>query len=137
MSEPWKDEELSGAFARLRERDAGRAPDLDAMLSRRPRAVDSRARRSVWPVFPLAAAALLALLVVRGGGDRRFQDAVTAWTESVAGGAWTSPTDFLLDVPGQEFMTTVPRIGVTRAWPVDPVVERETGSLADTTGGDR
>jgi hypothetical protein len=41
-----------------------------------------------------------------------FERAVRAFENDPALGAWRSPTDGLLDVPGLQLMTTVPSVGI-------------------------
>jgi hypothetical protein len=63
-------------------------------------------------VATAAAAALAGVLVTRGGSDAdaEFARLVTAYASDATTGAWRSPTDALLEVPGSALMRSVPVI---------------------------
>jgi hypothetical protein len=66
----------------------------------------------------LAAAAALVLLLANPRGrasEAAFERAVRAFQTDPALGAWRSPTDVLLDVPGSGLISSLPAIGVERA----------------------
>jgi hypothetical protein len=98
--------DLGERFHALRREDAAAAPPFQATLAA------ARARHTVPPrrrVLGLAAAALvvagvaLALLVTR-----RDRDGMTI---DLAAVRWHAPTDFLLSLPGEDLLRTVPKLG--------------------------
>ncbi len=120
------DDDLRAWFDALRAEDRARAPAFDALLQN-ARAAGPR-RRWLRLAVPLAAAAgLAALLIARtpDSADAVFREAVVAWSTDPALGAWRSPTDFLLDVPGSDLLRTTPRLRVG----VEP------GAAGNATGG--
>jgi len=66
-----------------------------------------------------AAAAVLLLVQIPGTSDSEFVQVVQAFSSDPASGAWKSPTDALLDVPGAEILFTVPSIRTSR-WLLEP-----------------
>jgi hypothetical protein len=66
----------------------------------------------------LAAAAMAGLFLVRSPGvsEAEFERVVRSFATDPAGGAWRSPTDGLLELPGQNMLSTRPSIG-TAGWP--------------------
>ena len=72
-----------------------------------------RLRRVLYAGGLAAAAMIAALLVVprARSNDDDFERAVRAFQSDPALGAWQSPTDALLDVPGSQLISTVPRVG--------------------------
>ena len=100
------DHELGEQFHELRREDAAAVPPFDATLAAaRARRVAPPRRRTGW----LAAAAVVvagvavALLVTRP--DRQ------AGTIGLATVRWEGPTDFLLVLPGDELLRTMPHFG--------------------------
>jgi hypothetical protein len=87
-------------------------------------------RRVAWGGSLLAAAgaALVLRLPRRGASEAAFERAVRSYSASSAGGAWRSPTDALLDLPGSEVLTTLPRVG-GRRWPSSPGGNPRTNQL--------
>lgn len=133
MTNQPQDPELKALFQELREEDAERAPgfrDLWAGLQEQAvpappaleagkRSVGRFPRRLAWGGSLLAAAAAgaaLFLLSHRGTSDAAFVMAVRAFSTNPAGGAWRSPTDGLLTLPGSEVLSTRPKLG-DRPWP--------------------
>lgn len=133
--------ELKRLFQEMRALDEARAPSFAEMMERLrrqspkgladepesspelrsrdriPTFGDGRAwRRLGWAGGLLAAAAVAAILLhlPGGGADARFVDAVQSFSVSPAGGAWRSPTDGLLRIPGQAMLNTLPSIGGAR-----------------------
>jgi hypothetical protein len=102
---------LTPSFANVMER--AQAEAARAAGSTSPR--DSRVllRRFGWAGGLAAAAALAAVLVIpRTRSDEdAFEQAVQAFQSNPALGAWRSPTDGLLQVPGSQLMSTVPSVG--------------------------
>jgi hypothetical protein len=101
-----KDSDLGDRFQALRREDTAAAPRFDATLAAaRARAAAPARRRTAW----LAAAAVvvggvaLALLVMRPDRHPRTID--------LASVRWNGPTDFLLVIPGDEWLRTVPDVG--------------------------
>ncbi len=78
----------------------------------------------------LAAAAVAALMLVGipDATDRSFEEAVRSFSTNPALGAWRSPTQNLLRVPGMELLRTVPDIGDS-TWPGRPEEFSRTHSL--------
>jgi hypothetical protein len=125
MSDRQQDPELRAKFAELRRQDASRAPAFADVMARaqeevaresgaprrRPSAVTLR--RIGW-AGGLAAAAALVLLIAnpraRSAQDA-FERAVRTFQSDPALGAWRSPTDGLLDLPGNRLISTIPSIG--------------------------
>lgn len=136
MTNPPANPDLKALFQELREKDEGRAPSFEQLMAgvredaagagARPGPVAARHRRKrafprlAWGGSLLAAAAAgaaLLLLPGRGTSDAEFVTAVRSYSTDPAGGAWRSPTDALLALPGSEVLSTLPSIG-GRQWPV-------------------
>ena len=145
MKRPYDDDQLREAFQELRtETEArGRAPDFGVMMERARS--DAAARRSIQPVAgdqrkegvrprpsprllwaggwasAVIAAGVVGLLL-RGTGadqDEEFERLVVGFASDPSGGAWGSPTARFLEVPGLEFIRSVPDVsGSVRG--VDP-----------------
>jgi hypothetical protein len=117
---------LREAFQDLKRdtRRRGAVPDVQAMLARarseapteeedgvRPlRLPGAWVRRGGW--LSLAAAAVAALVLLDGGSraDREFERLVASYSTDLAAGAWRSPTDALLRMPGVD-LGAVPSFG--------------------------
>jgi hypothetical protein len=121
------DGELRGLYGKLRRHDEQRAPDAGAMLFRAKRAAPPRRFAPIRLALPLAAVATLVLVIANGreSAETEFRNAVEAWTEQQ--GTWRSPTDFLLDLPGRELLSTAPRIGHTSPWSLPTPVDSASG----------
>jgi len=129
------DGDIEGRFHALRAETegSGRVPDFQAMMERARQdaerattlqVMDGGApakgtrlprRRVLWiggGASAALAAALAGLLLTRGGPspDEEFERLVASFAAE-APAAWRSPTDRLLDVPGMEFIRTVPSVG--------------------------
>jgi len=104
MSQP-DDQDLRDPFAALRHEDAAHAPPLDTLLAqaRRRRPAYRPLQRLVPALGVAAIGVLLAVALLRPGSER--QPLV-----SLADARWQSPTDFLLRVPGAEYLQAVPSI---------------------------
>jgi hypothetical protein len=94
--------------------------------------VPLRRRRTLrWGVpglsVALAAAVATVMLMDREAAtpDADFERVVEAWSST--GGAWRSPTDDLLRMPGDELLRTVPRIGGGSPLSPDPRAPRRDG----------
>lgn len=127
MTRQQQDPDLRALFQALREEDGRRAPDFGQLFSevRRgerppeaPTAADKPAktqvrRRMAWGGSLLAAAAAAVIWILPGGGtsDAEFVMAVSTFSSDPAAGAWRSPTDALLDLPGSEILSTLPKLG--------------------------
>jgi hypothetical protein len=125
MSDRLQDPELRERFAEMKRVEASSAPPFAAVLARAQadaaRGTDSlpwltsvrTVRRLGW-VGGLAAAAAIAALIaiprVHSGQDQ-FEQAVRAFEANPALGAWHSPTDGLLNLPGSQLISTIPRVG--------------------------
>jgi hypothetical protein len=119
-----QDTDLRERFEAMRRDDAGRAPRFASLLARaqeeaardggwRWRSARVAWRRAGWASGLAAAAVIAALIViprVRSQEDA-FEQAVQAFQTDPALGAWRSPTASLLDVPGSDLITTLPRLG--------------------------
>ncbi|HEY0673642.1 MAG TPA: hypothetical protein VGD27_15295 [Longimicrobiales bacterium] len=124
MSDRPQDTELRARFAAQRHADARDAPSFADMRARahveaaaaapahRTRRV--KLRRLIYMSGLAAAAAIAALLIVprSRSSEDAFEQAVRAYQRGPALGAWQSPTDGLLNVPGSQLISTVPRVGV-------------------------
>jgi hypothetical protein len=125
MSDRQQDPELRARFEELRRLDASLAPSFaDVMARAQAEAThdagsttgrESRVslRRFGW-AGALAAAAMMATLIAiprAGSREAAFEQAVQAFHADPALGAWRSPTDGLLDLPGSQLISTIPRVG--------------------------
>ena len=102
MNEP--DRDLRDRFAGIRREDAAGAPSFHAL--RAAAGLGTQAHRRMAPIPALAAAAVLALaaiLILRPHTPREP-------LVSLSTTRWVSPTDFLLRVPGAEYLSTVPKL---------------------------
>lgn len=102
--------DLRDRFATLREKDARAAPPLAAVLAAARRTGNAGPRPLRWAPA-LAAVAVAVVLVVQtvlgpNGPRQPLVDLATA--------RWHSPTDFLLELPGAEYLEAVP--GFTTDW---------------------
>ena len=136
------DRDLRELFQELREEDRVRAPDFQDMLARVQEEVSGHdsssdvrelhpqadlldktvakrriTRRLAWGGSLLAAACATTLLLIQlpNSPDAEFERVVQSFSSDPASGAWRSPTDALLDLPGAEFLSTIPSIG-SRRW---------------------
>ncbi len=104
MAEPG-DRDLRERFGALRREDAAEAPPFDALRAaarRRP------AERS--PLVRWAPAMVIVILAVAVAlGVLRPRPAKEPLV-NLASTRWQSPTDFLLRVPGAEYLETLPRL---------------------------
>lgn len=141
MSDGQQDPELRARFEAQRHDDARHAPPFARMLERaRTEAMSaahsqstsspltastavstaSTARRTIarrYRIGALAAAAAIAALIVTPrmrSGDDAFEQAVRAFQSDPALGAWQSPTDGLLHLPGDGLLSAMPTVGT---WP--------------------
>jgi len=129
------DQDLRGLFRHLQEDDGQEVPEFEALMTRareeaartglelHPGMGRSRrlSRRLAWRGSLLAAAAAAVILLAQmpGTSDSEFERVVRAFSADPASGAWKSPTDALLDLPGNKILSTVPSIGNSR-WLMDP-----------------
>ena len=144
MRDQEKDQDLRGLFRHLQEDDRQEAPEFGTLMAR-ARQEASRSglelhpgngkpfrstKRLAWGGSLLAAAAAAALLLVQipGTSDSEFERVVRAFSADPATGAWTSPTDALLNLPGTEILSTVPTIGASR-WLLDPMPKPRRNEL--------
>ena len=112
MSDDEPDRDLREAFARLRQEERERIVPVMSPV-RPPRA---GVFASTWRVRPLRAAA--AIVVIVGGAvllanNLRESTRMTTPVDPtfLAVERWISPTDFLLQTPGSELLSTVPSFG--------------------------
>src|SRR5262245_50349398 len=123
MNDRHQDPELRARFEELKRVDASRAPSFERVMARAQAQIaevaDSRSQRT-WRVAArrygwagglggLAAAAAIAALIVlprMRSQERAFEQAVQAFETSPALGAWRSPTDRLLELPGSQLIST-------------------------------
>ncbi len=102
------DSDLRDRFAQLRRDDEAGAPAFRATLDRGA----ARARRR--PAGPrpatvaLGAAAVLAAIAL---GGLLFRPSRAPVELDLAATKWRGPTDFLLQLPGDDALRTVPRLG--------------------------
>ena len=126
-----EDHDLKVLFGDLQANEEKRAPDFQVLMDnvkaeaaesgldlyqarKRPRFSSSRV---AWGGSMLAAAAAAVLIFVQTSGtsDSEFVRVVEAYSADPAAGAWTSPTEGLLALPGKDILSTVPSIG-TSGW---------------------
>ncbi|HEX6066378.1 MAG TPA: hypothetical protein VFZ04_19230 [Longimicrobiales bacterium] len=121
MNDP-QDNELRARFEAQRRAEANDAPPFASMMERARATGDAAAavaprrmnlRRLVYVGGLAAAATIAALLVIPRGtsSEDAFEQAVRRFQNDPASGAWQSPTDGLLDVPGSQLISTVPSVG--------------------------
>jgi len=98
------DSDLRNRLATLRQEDAREAPSLAAVLAaaRRTGRVGPRPLRWVPAIAAVAVAVVFVVVSVLAPNGQR-QALV-----SLATARWQSPTDFLLRVPGAEYLETMP-----------------------------
>lgn len=122
MNDRPQDTELRARFATQRRADASAVPPFAELLARARTAADvapargagrTTLRRLLYAGGLAAAAVIGALLALPGprSTEDAFEEAVRAFHADPALGAWRSPTDVLLDVPGSRLMSTVPSVG--------------------------
>ncbi len=127
MTNQPQDPDLRALFQALKDEDEGKAPSFPRLLSEAkeahgrpvstpaagPSSVWFSRRKLAWGGSLLAAAAVAAvwLLPSRGTSDAEFVLAISAFSSNPAAGAWRSPTDALLELPGSEVLTTRPKLG--------------------------
>jgi ferric-dicitrate binding protein FerR (iron transport regulator) len=124
MSDLHPDPELRALFEAQRHDDASHAPSFEEMMARAqaeavtaavPTALPTPRKRwrREWAGGLAAAAAIAALIVIprMRSGDDAFEQAVRAFQSNPALGAWQSPTDGLLTLPGDRLLSTVPTMG--------------------------
>ncbi len=109
---PTRDEDLKAAFAALRTQQPvfsfeGAGGDRAIAAARRRLVIRRRGRLAV-VVAVLAAIASR----YRPGTEIDFKRFSALTGIDPAAATWTAPSDFLLDVPGREFLESVPSIGV-------------------------
>jgi hypothetical protein len=134
MNDQPRDPDLRGLFQELREEDQAGAPSFAGMMARAKEDAESlverrpshgfsgrsrQLRRVAWggSLLAAAAAAILLLLPKPSITEAEFEMTVRAFSAHPAGGAWRSPTDGLLDLPGSNVLSTLPSIG-SPLWPI-------------------
>ena len=124
MNDRHQDSELRALFEAQRQDDASHAPTFAELMARaQTKAATAAAptplptvrtrRRREWAGGLAAAAAIAALIVIprMRSGDDAFEQAVRAFQSDPALGAWQSPTDGLLNLPGDRLLSTIPSVG--------------------------
>ena len=124
MSDLPPDPELRALFEAQRHDDAGHAPSFSQLMARAQAEAATAAApatrptprprwRREWAGGLAVAAAIAALIVIPRvrSGDDAFEQAVRAFQSNPALGAWQSPTDGLLTLPGDRLLSTVPTMG--------------------------
>ncbi len=105
------DDRLRDAFHALRREDATQAPLYSATVQRAVRARRARPALAL-PAFGALVATILAVSVFavhRAEERRRAHAALFAEVHTaVLSGRWTSPTDFLLETPGDDLLRSMP-----------------------------
>jgi hypothetical protein len=128
MSDELRDSELRARFDVLKRIDAERAPVFTDIMARARAEVAATpattrtewsllARRYAWLGGLAAAATIVALIALPRRESREaaaFERAVQAFHSDSALGAWRSPTDGLLDLPGSRLIATTPSISTIR-----------------------
>ena len=132
MSHKDVDKDLEGRFSALKETQEPAVPDFRKMMARveadaakeglplKPNVSPRRGipRRLAWGGSLLAAAAAAAIMLFQPDhtSDSEFVQVVQTFSSNPAAGAWKSPTDGLLKLPGSDILSTVPSIGRS-PWP--------------------
>lgn len=101
LSSP-EDRGLRARFTNLRQEDRSAAPPFERTAA----AKTASSRRGSFVRIALAAVALLAIAALWVWRTRR---AIDAAPRELA--AWSSPTAFLLETPGQQLLHQTPRLG--------------------------
>lgn len=143
MNDPRLDRDLQELFGELRTEDTAKTPDFAEMMTRvraqlgegegagAPEVVSIHSKRVGrsragargvprarwgWLGGVLAAAVVAGVMLVDRGpiSDEAFEELVGAYASDPALGGWRSQTDALLELPGREIVTTVPRVGGAR-----------------------
>jgi len=102
-------EELAQAFAQLRAEDRRAAPSFRDLVERGVRASE-RPRRFAWAARAAVAACALVGLALGLLLARPAREPVVEGVVAELSG-WRSPTAFLLDTPGRELASALPRLG--------------------------
>ena len=112
-------DELRDRFDALRREDLELATPFQRLLAtaRARRAAPSGRRSLGLAAAAIVLAAVLALLLTR-----RHRDGVPI---DLAAVRWRAPTDFLLQLPGDELLRTVPEFG-TMSWPRAGLTPQDT-----------
>ncbi|MBI5531142.1 MAG: hypothetical protein HY898_00400 [Deltaproteobacteria bacterium] len=116
MKAPDDDKKLSDLFAEQRDRDARRAPPFKRVWNRaRAGAQGSSSRTSWWMAlsFAGAAASCLAFVLLVLTSTRSAKVASPVQAAAAATPADQAPLDFLLEMPGQALLSSVPEIDVS------------------------
>jgi hypothetical protein len=103
MNSP-EERRLRTLFANLRAEDRSAAPPFDRTVA----AAAASSHRVSFLRVSLMAVPVLAIAALLAVRTHRSQDAVP---REIAG--WSSPTAFLLETPGIQFLNQTPRLGVT------------------------
>jgi hypothetical protein len=127
MARARREADVPGQEADLATREAAAQSEIQGPKGPRPlggredRTPGRWFRRTVWAggVLAAAAAAILFLPRLPAGSDAQFVRAVEAYSSDPAAGAWRSPTDPLLRVPGGEILSSVPTVGTSK-WLMRP-----------------
>ena len=101
------DHHLRGAFEALRREDAAGTPPFQATVAA------ARARPAAGPghrALRLGAAVVVAVVAVVVVSTRRERDGVRLELD-LATVRWQAPTDFLLKLPGDELLRSLPQLG--------------------------
>ena len=126
MTDRPQDTDLRARFDAQRQADRGKAPAFaEMMASARAAAAHAPAQRGPRTITlrrlvygsSLAAAAVIATLLVvprTRSNESEFERAVRAYESGPGLGAWQSPTDGLLNVPGNQLISTMPTVGVNQ-----------------------
>jgi len=122
-----EDQDLKDLFRDLRKEEQDGIPAFRTMMARaeeeaarsgleirsaRP-TLRPATRALAWSGSLLAAAAAAAIILLpsRGTSEAEFVQVVQMFSSNPASGAWKSPTDALLELPGHEVLSTIPSIG--------------------------
>ena len=124
MNDRQQDADLRARFQAQREAEVKEAPSFADMMARARtqaahavitpfRAPRTTIFRRIAYAGGLAAAAVIGglLMVNPRSNEDAFEQAVANYQSGAALGAWQSPTDGLLNVPGSQLITNVPSVG--------------------------
>lgn len=106
------DRDLQDLFRRLRDAESGLAPHYGVLLKRRRRMGVRRPAGRL--ALAAAAAAFIAVVAIYSTRSGRVGNSHFATL------AWRSPTDFLLDTPGHDLLSSVPTLATGAAPAASP-----------------
>ena len=116
----FRDEDLQRRFAQLRLEDQAKAGEFYGYL-RRERPHGTRTRFFPWAAAGLSVILAAILILVRPQPAER-----NPLSSEIPITQWKSSTDFLLQTPGEEILSTVPKLGNWPAYSQPPGAGQKT-----------